>query len=90
MDQAILTRTKELLQDIADILYKGNTQEGIAMMSQAIPDIAVISTWISEDEVQARLVEDALSPALEAMEEKDGTMLADIITYELLDILNTL
>ena len=90
MDQIILDRVKERLQDIAYILYKGNTQEGIAQMSQALPDIAVIVTWISDANVQNRLITDALTPAMEAMEEQDGIWLADVITYELLDILNTL
>lgn len=86
MDQNILLQATEKLETIADMLYKGNTQTGIANMAAVIPDIAVISTWINDEATKTRLVSDALTPAMEAMENADGIMLADIITYELLDI----
>ena len=39
---------------------------------------------------QQRLITDALSPILSAMEEEDGTLLADLITYELVELLDIL
>lgn len=88
MDNRLLTQTCDRLTGIADVLYKGDVQTGIAAMNLVISNLAVIITWITDESVKMRLVEEALTPALQAMEKKDGTMLADIITYELLDILS--
>lgn len=88
MDNRLLTQTCDRLTEIADILYKGDVQTGIAAMNLVISNLAVITTWITDESVKKRLVEEALTPALQAMEKHDGTMLADIITYELLDILS--
>ena len=40
--------------------------------------------------LQQRLITDALMPILSAMEEEDGTLMADLITYELVEILDLL
>lgn len=90
MDEKLLKETCETLTEIAEILYKGDVQTGIAAMNLVIPNLAVVATWVTDEAVNKRLVEEALTPALQAMEEQDGTMLADIITYELLDIFSTL
>lgn len=90
MDDKLLADTCDKLTDIADILYKGDVQTGMASMNAVIPNLAVIASYITDELLKTRLIEDALTPALQAMEEKDGTMLADVITYELLDILNSL
>ena len=42
------------------------------------------------DTLYQGLVSDALSPLLSAMEEEDGTLMADLITYELVEILDLL
>ncbi len=87
MDKMVLKQTISQLNQIADVLYKGNTRAGIAAMGMVIPNLTLVSTLIDDEEMKARLVNDALTPALQAMEEQDGVLLADIITYELLGIL---
>ncbi len=85
-----ILNTKNKLEEIADILYKDNVNLGMAKMNLVLPDIAVIASQITDEELQARLLNDALTPALGAMESKDGTLLADIISYELIEILDQL
>ena len=90
MDRNTLQETIDVLNDIADKLYQGYVNEGMADMNKIISNLAVISTWIVDEDLTNRLISDALSPILEAMEEQDGTGLADLITYELLEILEAL
>lgn len=87
MDLEMMNQTITQLTDIADELYRGNVNQGIARMNEVIPGIAVISTWMTDESMKQRLVEDALGPALEAMEQGDGTQLADVIVYELVELL---
>lgn len=90
MDNVLLNTTKEKLNEIADILYKDKVNLGMSKMNQVIPDIAVIASNITDAELQQRLINDALTPALGAMENKDASLLADIITYELIEILDSM
>lgn len=88
MNRKILEDVKIKLQETADILYKDNLDQGIASMSQAIPHIAIMAAEMNDKELQTRLIKDALRPALDAMERKDATLLADIISYELIEIVD--
>lgn len=90
MDDKLLSETSDKLTEIANVLYKGDVQTGMAAMNVVIPNLAVIASYITDELLKTRLIEDALTPALQAMEEKDGTMLADVITYEILDIIKLL
>ena len=90
MDRELLKTTKEKLSEIADVLYKNNVNLGMAKMVEAIPLLAAISTTITDMDMQTRLVNDGLAPALEAMEDKDSTLLADIITYEIIAVIEDL
>lgn len=88
MNRQILEDVKIKLQETADILYKDNLDQGIAGMSQVIPHIAIMAAEMNDEELQTRLIKDALRPALDAMERKDATLLADIISYELIKIVD--
>lgn len=90
MEQRILSDTKEALLKIADTLYQGRLSDGIASMNAVIPNLSVIAADITDEALQQRLITDALSPILSAMEAEDGTLLADLITYELVEILDIL
>lgn len=90
MKQGLVTETKQKLEVIADILYRGYVQEGIATMTEVLPNLAEIASDIQGTELQERLLNDSLTPALEAMENQDGTLLADLITYELIDLLDSI
>ena len=87
MEQELIQDTKETLLTIADILYQGRVSDGIAAISGVIPNLSLIASGIQDEALQQRLITDALSPILSAMEEEDGTLLADLITYELVELL---
>ena len=87
MDKEAIVQLKEQIKNIADTLYTGETIKGIAGMGEIIPELALVATHIEDDELKERYVNDVLAPALEAMENKDGLLLADVINYELMDIL---
>lgn len=89
MNQLIVD-TCDKLSEIADVLYRGDTRAGIAAMGLVISDLAAISDVIQDEEIKKRLVQEVLVPILQAMEDQDGVMLADLITYELLELLHTL
>lgn len=87
MDKETLDSIKARLTDIANILYQGNVIDGMAHMSNVIPDIAVIAETMPDEETRQELINNALAPLLDAMEQKDGTLMADIISYELIPLL---
>lgn len=90
MDKGLFLVTVNQLKEIADILYKGESTRGIAAIQDVIPNIAVISDDIEDEGVKDKLLNEALAPMLAAMQENDGVTLADIITYELIELLETL
>lgn len=81
---------KEKLTCIADTLYSGDTAVGMAMMAQVIEDLAKVGAMISDEALEERYVKDGLMQALQAMEDGDGTLLADVITYEILEVIEAI
>lgn len=75
---------KEKLNEIAGVLYKGNTAKGISMISEVLGELQEAAVSMKEDD-REDFLNNALAPALEAMETRDGTLLADIITYEIME-----
>lgn len=90
MEQNLIEETKEQLLMVADILYQGGISDGIAAMNVVIPNLALIADHIEDETVKQKLVADALTPILSAMEDEDGTLMADLITYELVELLDSL
>ena len=88
MDKDKLENLKSNLEQIADVLYKGDTMEGIAEISNVLPDIEEIASDMPDEESRQNLIDNVLAPMLEAMEQGDGTLVADIISYELMPMLN--
>lgn len=87
MDKNIIDELTEKLRDIADDLYKGKTEIGMSRMNEVIPDMVLVTDTIQDEAVTNRMVQDALNPLLGAMEDRDATLMADIIMYELIEIL---
>ena len=90
MEKNLIEKTKEQLLTIADTLYQGGVSDGIAAMNAVIPNLAVIADHIENEDLKQKLVADALTPILSAMENEDGTLMADLITYELVELLDRL
>lgn len=87
MNKETLDALKKKLSDITDILYKGDTMNGIAGISNVLSDIEAIAADMPDEESRQNLIDNALAPLLEAMEQGDGTLVADIICYELVPLL---
>ena len=81
MERSLL---KDNLKEIADVLYKGDTAKGFFMMKDVLEPIQKVAVSMEEGQ-REEFINEALSPALAAMESADGTLLADIITYEMLE-----
>lgn len=82
--------TKKVIENIIDVLYKGEITQGIAMMSKVIPSLAIIAEKIEDEELRDRYVNDGLRQALEAMETNDGVLLSDVLSYEIIEIIDML
>ena len=83
-----MEQTKSKLTTIADVLYKGDTLGGMAMMAEVIPDLATVGSMITDEELRDRYINEGLTQALGAMEAGDGTLLADIISYEIIEVID--
>lgn len=78
---------KKNLEQIADVLYRGDIMDGIARISNVLPDIEEVASDMPDEESRQELIDHALEPLLEAMEQGDGTLMADIINYEFFPLL---
>lgn len=90
MDRNRIETTKERLLETADILYQGRIADGMAALQNVISALGDIAEEISDEALQQRLLTEVLTPIVAAMEAEDGTLLADLITYELVELLETL
>ena len=77
----------EEITNVKEKLYRGETIEGIASMQPLISDLTRYISEECREDGQDRILNDALIPAMHAMQEQDGTELADILQYELLPII---
>ncbi|MDD6399992.1 MAG: hypothetical protein PUG10_00100 [Lachnospiraceae bacterium] len=85
------TKLEEFIQELnrfADEVYEGNNVEISSFVQEIIPQIAAISELIKDDGLNNKLLNNALSPMLIGLEENDQIYIADIITFELLSILD--
>ncbi len=78
-----IQETMEKLENIANELYNGNINIGMAEMNLVLGDISFFATNMPEEK-RSSLINDALTPLLESMENKDAVGMADIISYELI------
>ncbi len=90
MDKEIIDNVIEKLKNAADMLYQGDVDMGMVQIGGTLADMEIIIAGISEEDMQTKLMNDALAPILSAMEQKDGTEMADLITYELIPVFETL
>lgn len=74
----------EEINNVAELFYQENFEEGYRKLTVLLRNIMALTTDITEEAEQASFVE-VLKPALEAMEAKDATLLADILQYDLVE-----
>lgn len=90
MDQEIKRKMQLQIDIVTELLYSGEVAEGMAKMQDVVPELAVLLQSINNEELERKIIEDVLKPALDSMEERDGTTLADILQYELLPLLEAI
>ncbi len=79
MEQVINTLTT-----VTDLLYQENIPVAYRMLYLILPGMEEVIGQIQQEEVQSEL-RDKLLEALEAMENEDNILLADILQYEILE-----
>lgn len=89
MDQSLLRNVEGNLSQVVDLLYQENITMAYKILAVTLPTLEQLLIQITDEALQKELIE-KLQSALEAMEEQDNTLLADIITYELLEQLQKL
>ena len=94
MDERVSTLYKyiEDLHEVATYFYQGYRTKGLEAMQRATEDIIAIIDIIVQlysekiiTELDMNFVNAALEEILNAYEKKDGILIADLLTFELLD-----
>ena len=83
MEQQELKQIIDIINRVTELLYQENIVPAYAQLVAVLPRLEKVITDFSE-EVQQELTEN-LRNALEAMEDGDNTLLADILQYEVLE-----
>lgn len=82
MDKNEVRAVIEEIGSVTELLYQENFSEGYSQLAALLRRIIALTAGITEEAEQASFVE-ILKPALEAMEARDATLLADILQYDL-------
>lgn len=82
MDKQEVQKVIDEIGQVTELFYQENFSEGYGKLTGLLRQIMALTAGISDEAEQAGFVE-ILKPALEAMEAKDATLLADILQYDL-------
>lgn len=74
----------EVLEKVSEFLYQENYPMAYDILTKCLPFMATCLEEIKDEQLQRELL-DALTQAVTAMEEKDYTLLADILQYEIIE-----
>lgn len=80
-----LQNVSELLEQVSDMFYQNRLEEGIGKMPQLIKVLAETAPKISKEK-QAAFTH-ALKDLMESMERQDYILSADILVFEMKDLL---
>ena len=83
MNQNSVKQIMDNLTQVTDLLYQENITPAYTQLAVALPQLEEVIMQLNQ-ETQQELTE-KLRSALEAMEDGDNTLLADIIQYEILE-----
>lgn len=87
---------KKEVQKVTDLLYKQQNNAGMNEMNELLSELSnitvIITRYIQDGSLQFDLNQyiEILTNAMHALEEKDTTLLADILQYDLLEQINGL
>lgn len=82
MDQALLSDVIERIEEIYKYLYQDNADAAYSRVAGMVGKLEQVIVQIDDDSVQGEMKEQLLA-ALNAMEEGDNVLLADIFQYEI-------
>lgn len=82
MDQNLLKSTIESIEEFYNLLYQDNTGEAYGKLAKTVGNLDQVIVQIEDDQIQEELKKHLLE-ALEAMEDGDHILLADIFQYEI-------
>lgn len=93
---ADINKNVEELQELAKMFYQGDINQGFAKMEEAtskilamVDGLVQLSTMDStKTALDMNFVNAALTEILNSYEKKDGILIADLLTFELLDYVN--
>lgn len=85
MNNILIGNVIEILERIAELLYQENLKEAYVTLGATLPQLDEIALGMDADNRVS--MRDNLYKALEAMENQDSILLADIIQYELIEML---
>lgn len=86
MNQELLNEVVENLNKVTDYLYQENIPVANQILFLVLPKLERCIGEIDDKDIQDSLKE-KLTEALSAMEEEDFILLADLIQYEVIEIL---
>ena len=79
----------DVLKKVTELLYQEDYNKAYGLLIKCLPIMGVCIEEI-EDKGLQREVLDSLTEAIEAMENNDYTLLADILQYDVLEKLETI
>ncbi len=86
--------TIQSIDQVADLLYQRNITEGyknldkvLALLSSTINDICQYQEKGIDFGIEEKNIEEVLNTAMKAIEEKDEVLLADILHYDVIELL---
>ncbi len=82
MDKNMVQTVIDEIGEISELLYQENFSEGYTKLAQLLKQMSVMTADLTDEETQAEFV-GILRPAMEALEVRDATLLADILQYDL-------
>lgn len=89
VNQELLTEVIENLNKVTDYLYQENIPVANQTLFIVLPKLDRCISEIADEEVQ-EILKEKLTASLSAMEEEDYILLADLIQYEVIDILKNI
>lgn len=79
----------DVLKKVTELLYQEDYNKAYGLLIKCLPIMGVCIEEIEDKGVQ-REVLDSLTEAIEAMENNDYTLLADILQYDVIEKLETI
>ena len=84
MNQDSVQAVIEEINQVTELLYQEKIEEAYERLAGLIRNMIALTADITDEAEQADFVT-VLKPALEAMEQQDYTLLADILQYDLVE-----